>query len=224
MECKCCVFRHAILAASLQVDTALEDKAMTSSSLETFINGVRTNWGPLTSELVVACAQRLRTLLEAPSSEDWLAALHRDAPANAELHRDPDCGFMLLAHTETGGLYRPPHDHGRGWVIYAVQHGAIEMGTYGRVEDADGSVRLVKRNATLVSAGQVQVYLPGDIHDTRCMTDSALLFRFTERDLRREDREHHRLTRYVECNGSWVPTHAPAAATNGAIGREGVLR
>ena len=104
---------------------------------------------------------------------------------------------------EQQGLYRPPHDHGRGWVIYAVQHGESEMGTYARLEDDDG-VRLVKRNSTIVRAGDVQVYLPGDIHDTRCLTPNALLFRFTERDLRVEDRQEGRVTRYIERNGIWT--------------------
>ena len=95
----------------------------------------------------------LESLVKAPASEDWLATLHRDAPGNRELYRDPMHGFVLLAHTEYEGLYRPPHDHGRGWVIYAIQQGEIEMGTYGRIDDPDGSVRLVKRGSTLIRPG-----------------------------------------------------------------------
>lgn len=177
---------------------------MADNALQTFINRTSAAWGPLTSELVSACRQYLEDLISASPEEPWLAALHRDAPANAELYRDPTHGFVLQAHTEQAGLYRPPHDHGRGWVIYAMQEGEIEMGTYGRVEGADGKVHLVKRDATIVRAGQVQVYLPGDIHDTRCLTPSALLFRFTERDLRIEDRQQHRVTRYVDSQGVWT--------------------
>jgi hypothetical protein len=55
----------------------------------------------------------------------------------------------------------------------------------------------------LVNAGDAQVYLPGDIHDTLCMTDSALLFRFTERDLKIEDGVERQVTRYVEQDGVW---------------------
>jgi hypothetical protein len=127
-----------------------------------------------------------------------LAELHRDQPASRELYRDPVHGFVLLAHVEKTGLYRAPHDHGRGWVIYAVQQGESEMGTYGRVEGTNGDVRLVKRNSTLVKPGQAQVYLPGDIHDTLCTTGPALLFRFTERDLKREDLVDGKVTRYVQ--------------------------
>ncbi|MCX7143847.1 MAG: hypothetical protein NT123_22965 [Proteobacteria bacterium] len=177
---------------------------MAKNSLEEVIEGIRSIWGPLTSELVAGCRQHLEELLQTPATEDWLATLHRDAPANKEMYRDPTHGFVLLAHTEHAGLYRPPHDHGRGWVIYAMQQGEIEMGTYGRIEDTDGNVKLVKKDSTLVRTGQVQVYLPGDIHDTRCISGPALLFRFTERDLKKEDKEEHRLTRYVERDGVWT--------------------
>lgn len=177
---------------------------MAANSLETAIEGIQSVWGPPSTEVVAACRRYLEDLLKAPATEEWLSALHREAPANRELYRDPTHGFVLLAHTESAGLYRPPHDHGRGWVIYAMQQGEIEMGTYARIENPDGSVRLVKRESTLVRPGQVQVYLPGDIHDTRCVTGPALLFRFTERDLRKEDKEEHRVTRYVERNGVWT--------------------
>jgi len=174
------------------------------SSFDTSIEGIKSAWGPLSTEVVEACRGHLENLLKASATEEWLAALHREAPANKELYRDPTHGFVLLAHTEPAGLYRPPHDHGRGWVIYAMQQGEIEMGTYGRLEEQDGSVRLVKRGSTRVRPGQVQVYLPGDIHDTLCMAGPALLFRFTERDLKKEDKEEHRVTRYVERDGVWT--------------------
>jgi hypothetical protein len=177
---------------------------MAKNALETFVEGVRQIWGPLTSEVVADCRRQLEELVKTPSTEEWLAALHREAPAYKEMYRDPSHGFVLLAHTEQAGLYRPPHDHGRGWVIYAIQQGEIEMGTYARIEAPDGSVTLVKRDSTLVRPGQVRVYLPGDIHDTRCIAGPALLFRFTERDLKKEDKEDHRVTRYVERDGVWT--------------------
>src|SRR5262249_22319447 len=120
---------------------------MAMSSLETFIDRVAPAWGPLRSELVARCRSQLEELLRAPATEPWLAALHRDLPESRELYRDPSHGFLLLSHTESQGRYREPHDHGRGWVIYAVQRGEIEMGTYVRVQDPDGKVRLVKREA-----------------------------------------------------------------------------
>lgn len=177
---------------------------MTVNSLQDFIEGVRSAWGPLTSELVAASRGQAERLLRASPNEPWLAELVRDRPASVELYRDPEHGFILLNHTESAGLYRPPHDHGRSWVIYAVQSGEMEMRTYARVDDPATGVRLVQRDSTTVRAGEVQVYLPGDIHDTRCLTERAMLYRFTERDLRVEDRQEHRLTRYQQRNGVWT--------------------
>src|SRR5882724_2798591 len=99
---------------------------MVQDSLQRFIEGVSPTWGPLTSEMVASSHHGMAQLLEAPATEAWLAALHVDAPESRELHRDPR-DFLLLAHTEQAGLYRPPHDHGRGWGIYAVERGEMEM-------------------------------------------------------------------------------------------------
>lgn len=171
---------------------------MAKNSLESFVEGVRSAWGPLSTTVVAECQRHLERLLMTPVSEDWLAGLLRDLPASKELYRDPSHGFVLLAHAESTGLYRPPHDHGRAWVIYGIQSGTVEMGTFLRVDGPGPTPHLVKRNATPVRPGQVQVYLPGDIHDTRCTTGPALLFRFTERDLHKEDKQEHRVTRYPQ--------------------------
>jgi len=178
---------------------------MPKNTLEESMAALSSIWGPLTTELAAASRLHIEALAKASPDEPWLAALHRDRPASRELYRDPAHGFVLLAHYEPSGLYRPPHDHGRGWVVYAVQQGESEMGTYGRVETQAGQVvRLVKRNTTLVKPGMVQVYLPGDIHDTLCVSGPALLFRFTERDLKREDQIDHRVTRYIQRDGVWT--------------------
>lgn len=177
---------------------------MQTNSLETFTKAVNADWGALSTNLLAAVQRHIAALLRASPTEDWLAALYRDTPPSRELLRDAQHGFILLAHTELTGLYRPPHDHGDSWVVYAVVRGESEMCTYGRVVDQDGTIRLVRRNTTLVGPGQVQVYLPGDIHDTRCVAGPALLYRFTERDLKKEDQEKKRLIRYVERNGGWI--------------------
>lgn len=177
---------------------------MSQNSLQTFAQRMTADWGPLSTELVDAARRHIERLLQATPNEGWLDDLHRNVPPNKELVRDPEHGFVLLAHVEPTGLYRPPHDHGRSWVIYGIAQGESEMCTYARVTDADGSVRLVKRNTTRVRPGQVQVYLSGDIHDTRCVDGPALVYRFTERDLKKEDQEHRQITRFVERNGVWV--------------------
>lgn len=177
---------------------------MSKNSLKTFAVAITKDWKPLSTEVVAAVRQHMEVLLQASPTEAWLQDLHRNLPPSQELLRDPQHGFILQAHTEPQGLYRPPHDHGRSWVIYAVLAGKVEMGTYGRIIAADGSVQLVQRDSAIVLPGQVRVYLPGDIHDTRCIAGPALLYRFTERDLKIEDRVEHRIVRYVERNGAWV--------------------
>jgi hypothetical protein len=178
---------------------------MIRNSLETFADGIRLNWGSLTSELIASCKARVEELARTPPAEGWLAGLRKDLPESRELYRDPAHGFVLLAHAESRGRYRAPHDHGRGWVIYAVQQGEMEITTYAPVFHPDDKrVRLVRREAYRLRPGEAKVYLPGDIHDTRCTSDTVLYFRFTDRDLKKEEREGHRVTRYVERNGLWI--------------------
>jgi predicted metal-dependent enzyme (double-stranded beta helix superfamily) len=152
----------------------------------------------LSTELVGTCRHALAALTNADADEDWLAELNWQRPASQELHRDPVHGFMLLAHTECQGLYRPPHDHGRAWVVYGVHSGALEVRSYARTMSQGGIPRLVRRDEVVLRPGQAHAYLPGDIHDTRCVSESALLFRFTERDLRVEDQVDRQVTRYTE--------------------------
>jgi hypothetical protein len=174
------------------------------TALDLFVARVRNAWGPLTTELVAECRAGMADLAQARPSEPWLAALHAGQAPNAELHRDAAHGFVLMAHTETAGLYRPPHDHGRAWVVYAVQQGEIEIRTFARIEDGAGASRLVQRDSAVLRPGHALAYLPGDIHDTRCLSEAALLFRFTERDLKHEDRVAGRLTRYPQPAVGWT--------------------
>ena len=82
--------------------------------------------------------------------------------------------------------------------------GEIEVRTFARVEEPDGAVPLVQRDSTILRPGIALAYLPGDIHDTRCLTETALEFRFTERDLKVEDRVEHRVTRYPAPQDAWM--------------------
>ncbi|QNM82618.1 hypothetical protein H8M03_11560 [Sphingomonas sabuli] len=177
---------------------------MERTALDDFADRVAGAWGPISSELVDTCRSALAKLTCADAAELWLASLRQEKPASRELLRSPTQGFMLLAHTENQGLFRPPHDHGRGWVVYAVQSGALEIRTYGKVARPDGTLELVLRDETILEPGTALAYLPGDIHDTRCLSPTALLFRFTERDLRHEDQVERKVTRFVERDGRWV--------------------
>jgi hypothetical protein len=177
---------------------------MPSNALDRFIAAVAHDWAPISTTVVGKCRQHLAELTLADTGEDWLAGLHAEQPASRELLRDARRGYMLLAHHEQRELYRPPHDHGRAWVVYGVQSGELEIGTYAKVTDAQGKVRLVRRDMHVLRPGEARAYLPGDIHDTRCLSDTALLFRFTERDLRHEDHVERKLTRFVVRNGEWT--------------------
>ncbi|MCE1194528.1 MAG: hypothetical protein LWW96_20475 [Acidovorax sp.] len=177
---------------------------MTDTALDRFVSDIRTAWGPLTSVMASQCAEALARLANTPATEPWLAAVLSRAADTAELHRDAEQGFLLLAHTEPEGMYRPPHDHGHSWGIYGVVSGEIDMATFARVEDADGKVRLVQRDEERLGPGDIKLFLPGDIHDTRCVKGPALELRFTERDLKNEDLVHRRMTRYVSKDGNWT--------------------
>jgi hypothetical protein len=179
---------------------------MSRNSLDQFVADVRADWGPISTALVARCRAHLDALTASPQTEAWLASLLAERPATRELHREPQ-SFMLLAHAEPQGLYRPPHDHGRAWVVYGVQSGELEISTHVRVPGPGGD-RLVRRETHVLRPGEAHAYLPGDVHDTRCLSPNALVFRFTERDLRHEDQVERRVTRFVERDGEWF---APAA-------------
>lgn len=178
---------------------------MIHDSLHTFSETVHAAWGPLDTALVTSARAALARLLVAPASEGWRRALVEDAPASRELIRDAAHGYVLLAHTEPTALARPPHDHGRGWVAYGVLRGELEMRTYRRVHDLRGSAYLVQRESFTLRPGDVRVFLPGDIHDTRCTAGPLTLLRFTSRDLKLEE-----VTRYPAPAGAASDGGAPA--------------
>ena len=177
---------------------------MTENSLQTFATAMSTSWGPLASELVASARHHLARLLDATATEPWRAALDGKAPESVELYRDPVHGFLLLSHTEQTGLYRPPHDHGRGWVVYAVERGDMEMTTYRQVHDLRGNSYLVRRESFVLRSGDLRVFLPGDIHDTRCTAGPLRLLRLTSRDFKKED-----VTRYPAPNAA-IHEQAPS--------------
>lgn len=158
---------------------------MTQEALIQFIDAVRSTWRDVDSALVASAREHMAALVGRLPSAAW------DGAESVELHRDAAHPFLLLAHTERTGHYRSPHDHGRGWVIYAVHHGEMEMATYRRLHDLRGSARLVRRESFVLRAGDVRVFLPGDIHDTRCTAGPLGLLRFTSRDFAKEE-----VTRY----------------------------
>ena len=171
---------------------------MKNHSLEKFIQEIKKTWVPYGTEVVQNSRSLFVDLLKAPSTEPWLAQLLENPPEFKEIYHDPEHNFILLAYSETKGTYRMPHDHGSGWVLYGVRAGAMEMGTYARHVDQRGVLHLINRDTNSMGPGDHSIYLPGDIHHTRCLSDSALILRFTSCDLKKED-EEGRMIRYVSC-------------------------
>lgn len=175
-----------------------------TTSLDRFISSVSAAWPDGAERAAEATRTAMAVLAGGDGAERWLGELLAEQPATRELHRDPTYGFMLLAHTENQGLYRAPHDHGRAWVVYAVQSGKLEIGTYRRAGLANGDVGIVEKDRTVLRPGEARIYRPGEIHDTRCLSESALLFRFTERDLRHEDQVEGKVSRFVLQESGWT--------------------
>jgi hypothetical protein len=106
-----------------------------------------------------------------------------------ELYRDSELGFILNAYSEIKGNYRIPHNHGNGWVIYSVMEGAVEMGNYFNWEKSPGRSQLVLKDKSILNSGDVKIYYPGYIHDTKCLSEIALILRLTSCDLKIEETE-----------------------------------
>ncbi|MFS1524004.1 hypothetical protein ACL7TT_07800 [Microbulbifer sp. 2304DJ12-6] len=161
---------------------------MSENALDSGIAGLCKSWTGLNSDTIIQCRAVLARLAASSRSESWLAELHERKAPTAELYRDPERGFILLAHVETQGLYRNPHNHGDGWVFYALQHGAVEMSTYGQFKEQVNGEGLVSRGAYTMKAGDCSAFLPGDIHDTLCLSEYSLMFRLTSCDFSVEKR------------------------------------
>lgn len=121
-----------------------------------------------------------------------LGGLDKNADYSAkgvELYRDKDLGFILTAYSETNGTYRIPHNHGNGWVIYSVVEGIVEMGNYANWVTSPNQSQLILKNKVNLKSGDAQIYYPGDIHDTECFSDNAIILRLTSCDLKVEETE-----------------------------------
>jgi hypothetical protein len=53
------------------------------------------------------------------------------------------------------------------------------------VHDLRGNAYIVMRESFVLRAGDMRVFLPGDIHDTQCTAGPLTLFRFTSRDFKK---------------------------------------
>lgn len=169
---------------------------MHNKALENFISNVRQQWSGLNTETVESVRQLLVDLIRTSTDEPWLRQILTERPAAKELYRDTEHGFILLVHTEDKGMYRQPHNHGAGWVFYAVLSGEMAMNTYQQITASNGETHLVSRGTELMQSGQCRVFLPGDIHDTRCLSEGFVQLRLTSTDFQKEVQEG-RLVRFA---------------------------
>jgi hypothetical protein len=122
----------------------------------------------------------LEELLKAPTSASWIAALHRAAPKDRELYRDPLRGFLLWRTLKkrgsTGHRMTTP---ALGYLFCSAwRHRDSNIHPFAsRREDQARETGLHP-----VRSREPKVFLPADIHDTRCITGPALLFGFTGRN------------------------------------------
>lgn len=126
----------------------------------------------------------------------------RSRPKHVEIRRSEAHGFVLMGHVEQPDMVSPPHDHGSGWVIYAVVRGRNEMGIFNRVVDGSGALHGVQKDSYVMEPGDCRVFLPGDIHDTLSLTEDTVMLRFTSCDFFEELRTG-RLVRYTNYD-KWI--------------------
>ncbi len=156
---------------------------MNETQLGPYFKALKENWDAQNQQTVERAVLAIRDLINNP---EFKTQLHQDRfglEKGVELYRDPETGFILLAYSEAKDLYRIPHNHGNGWVIYTVLEGVIEMGTYSLL-----GKNLVKRDRRQMQKGDMETYFPGDIHDTKCVSESVIILRFTSCDLKEEDK------------------------------------
>lgn len=117
-------------------------------------------------------------LQEYLKDEDFVATnLGDDVPERKILYEDPDMGFCILAHVNTGAKESPPHDHGPAWAIYGQARGETEMSNWEVVEPASaetpGKVRRTK--VYTLKPGDAYVYNEGDLHSPRRSAPTRLI-------------------------------------------------
>ena len=144
---------------------------------------IKSSW-EMPDNTSIECAKSIvKKLSESLELKHFLAK--EEITKGKELYRDHERGFVLIAYSEPKDFYRVPHNHGNSWVVYAVIEGIIEMGTYTLANQN----HLIKKDKYQMESGDTQVYFPGDIHDTKCISEKVIILRFTSCDLREEEKQ-----------------------------------
>lgn len=101
-----------------------------------------------------------------------------DLPPVRELYKDPDLGFLVLAHwSPSGGRRGPPHSHGKSWAAYGQAKGVTEM-TVWRRKDAGagpGPAEIEVAQEFALNEGQAGLFDDGAIHSTKHDLPTALI-------------------------------------------------
>jgi hypothetical protein len=172
-----------------------EQKA--GDSLERYIAEVRAVWGDGSDpQLPFKVKALMEKLFASTTPQDaWMAEIIRDGKPSRELYRDPDHGFIQMAHVHKQGHGNLPHDHGPCWVVYGAYSGVTEITKYQRTDDGSeaGLATLAKERLDTLSPGVVQPYLTGDIHSTNAVQGPAVVFRFLSYDLDKIERNRYNL-------------------------------
>lgn len=157
--------------------------------LSPFISETRTAWESINIESMLKIRLLVGNLAKNETVQKSLQESISSLSKGIELYRDEEYGFVLLAYTESQGTYRVPHNHGNGWVVYAVVDGVVEMGNYINLVQPNGLPKLILKDSYNMRAGDSNIYYPGDIHDTRCISENVIILRLTSCDLKEEERE-----------------------------------
>jgi predicted metal-dependent enzyme (double-stranded beta helix superfamily) len=112
---------------------------------------------------------------------------------------DPEPGFHITCRADPPGFFRPPHDHGAGWVVYGVYEGAVEQVRYGW-DYAAGPLnpRLISKGQFVQRAGEVAYFLPGEAHATRNVSGGrSILVRVESQKMATVKRHRYDLHRHA---------------------------
>ncbi len=156
---------------------------MNKNLIEQFENNISTVWNLSEAEKIFKSSNHFQELLKKPEFKNDLLSRFTESKTSIELLRSAKDGFILTAYTEPEGQYRSPHNHGAGWVIYGIIDGEMEMATY------EFTNELVFKEKYSLKPKDFKVYLPGQIHDTRCLATKSVILRFTSCDLKKEELE-----------------------------------
>jgi hypothetical protein len=170
-----------------------------NNALERYITEVRSLWGDgKDPQLPFKVAALMEKLFASTGPADaWMAQIIREGKPSRELYRDPDYGFIQMAHVHPQGHGNKPHDHGPCWVVYGSYQGVTEITKYRRTDEGSqpGIATLQKERLDRLTPGAVQPYLPGDIHSTYAAEGPGVVFRFLSYDLEKIERYRYNLER-----------------------------